>query len=46
MTHTEHRITPELRERIRAKFESYRSTAGYEFAVPNRVDLLRKPVRA
>ena len=46
VTHTEHRITPELRERIRAKFESYRSTAGYVFQVPNRVDLLRKPVRA
>jgi SAM-dependent methyltransferase len=46
VTHTEHRITPELRERIRAKFESYRSPAGYVFEVPNRVDLLRKPERA
>jgi SAM-dependent methyltransferase len=46
VTHTEHRITPELRERIRAKFESYRSPAGYVFQVPNRVDLLRRPADA
>lgn len=43
VTHTEHRITPELLERIRTKFESYRSAAGYLFEIPNRVDLLRKP---
>jgi SAM-dependent methyltransferase len=43
VTHTEHRLTPELFERVRRKFESYRSEPGYVFQVPNRVDLLRKP---
>jgi len=43
VTHTEHRLTPELFEHVRRKFESYRSEAGYLFEVPNRVDLLRKP---
>jgi len=43
VTHTEHRVTPELVERIREKFESFRSPAGFLFEIPNRVDLLRKP---
>ncbi len=41
-THTEHKVTPELLARVRAKFESYRGTDGYVFEIPNRVDLLRK----
>jgi ubiquinone/menaquinone biosynthesis C-methylase UbiE len=44
VTHTEHRVTPELLERIRAKFESYRGPEGWRFEVPNRVDLLRRPL--
>ncbi len=43
VTHTQHRVTPELLVRIREKFEQYRSDAGYLFEAPNRVDLLRKP---
>jgi ubiquinone/menaquinone biosynthesis C-methylase UbiE len=42
-THTRHEVSAELLERIRAKFESYRSERGYVFEIPNRVDLLRKP---
>jgi len=42
VTHTEHNVTPELLERVRAKFESYRGPDGYVFEIPNRVDLLRK----
>jgi len=44
VTHTEHRITPELLERIRARFEGYRGPDGWFFEIPNRVDLLRRPV--
>jgi len=43
VTHTEHHVTPELRERIRTRFESYRGADGWFFEIPNRVDLLRRP---
>mgnify|MGYP001822645355 FL=1 len=42
VTHTDHDVTPELLEQVRAKFESYRGPDGYVFEIPNRVDLLRK----
>jgi ubiquinone/menaquinone biosynthesis C-methylase UbiE len=42
VTHTEHKVTPELLERVRGKFESHRGPDGYAFEIPNRVDLLRK----
>lgn len=45
-THTEHKLTPELLARVRAKFESYRGEDGYRFDIPNRVDLLRRPPTA
>jgi ubiquinone/menaquinone biosynthesis C-methylase UbiE len=43
VTHTEHRVTPDLLARIRAKFERYSGPNGFFFEVPNRVDLLRRP---
>ncbi|MFU8817843.1 MAG: methyltransferase domain-containing protein [Pseudomonadales bacterium] len=43
VTHTDHQVTPQLLEQVRAKFESFRSEAGYRFEAPNRVELLRKP---
>jgi len=43
-THTDHDLTPELLEEVKARFESYKSEEGYVFQTPNRVDLLRKPV--
>ncbi len=42
VTHTDHDVTPELLDRVRAKFESYCGPDGYVFEIPNRVDLLRK----
>jgi len=44
VTHTEHNVSPELLAQVRTKFESHRSEEGYIFEIPNRVDLLRKPV--
>lgn len=46
VTHTEHRLSPELLARVREKFESYGSDAGYLFEIPNRVDLLRRPAES
>jgi ubiquinone/menaquinone biosynthesis C-methylase UbiE len=46
VTHTDHNLTPELLQAVKDKFESYRSDEGYVFETPNRVDLLRKPIRA
>ena len=41
-THTEHRVTPELRQRIQDRFESYRGEGGYRFDNPIRVDVLQR----
>jgi ubiquinone/menaquinone biosynthesis C-methylase UbiE len=46
VTHTDHDVSPELLTRVRTKFESHRGEDGYVFEIPNRVDLLRKPVEA
>ena len=43
VTHTEHRIDPELYQRIRAAFERHMTDDGAHFLKPSRVDLLRKP---
>ncbi len=44
-THTEHILTPELIQQVKAKFESYGDPAkGYTFLTENRVDLLKKAV--
>ena len=42
VTHSERKVTPELIEQIRQRFESYRKPAGFVFEVSNRVDLLVK----
>jgi SAM-dependent methyltransferase len=42
VTHTEHRLSPELLERVRAKFEAHLGEDGARFLAPFRVDLLRK----
>lgn len=42
VTHTQHHVTPELRTRIRARFEASAKPDGYHFLIPNRVDLLRR----
>lgn len=42
VTHTEHRLSPELLARVRAKFESHLGEDGARFLAPFRVDLLRK----
>ncbi|MBT7333281.1 MAG: class I SAM-dependent methyltransferase [Gammaproteobacteria bacterium] len=41
-TFAAHRLTPELHEKVRNKFERFRSSQGYVFEVPHRVDLLRR----
>lgn len=42
VTHTERHVSPEMLEKIRARFESFRRPEGHVFEVSNRVDLLRK----
>lgn len=43
VTHTEHRIDPALRQRIREAFMAHMTPDGADFLKPTRVDLLRKP---
>lgn len=43
VTHTEHRLTAEVRAAVRQRFESHLTPDGVRFAQPIRVDLLRKP---
>ncbi len=43
-THTEHRLDDLTYRRVRELFEQHSSANGAEFAVPMRLDLLRKPV--
>lgn len=42
VTHTEHRIDPELLERIKAAFLSHMTPQGAHFLKPQRVDILRR----
>jgi len=42
VTHTNHALSPQVREQVRKKFESYMTADGAFFQVPMRVDLLRK----
>ncbi len=42
-THTEHRLSPELYEQVKARFEANLSESGANFSMPMRIDLLRKP---
>lgn len=44
VTHSQHRLSPELYEQVRAKFERHMSEGGAEFLVPIRVDLLCRSV--
>jgi len=41
VTHTAHRLSPELRQAVREKFESFMGPDGARFSMPIRVDLLR-----
>ena len=43
VTHTRHHLTPAVLAEVRAQFMRHMSAAGAEFAMPMRVDLLRKP---
>jgi hypothetical protein len=42
VTHTRHRLTPELLAEVRRRFEAYRTSDGARFGQPIRVDLLRR----
>lgn len=44
VTHTEHKLSAETYDRVRAKFNSYMTREGATFHMPIRVDLLQKPV--
>jgi len=44
VTHTDHQLTPEILETVKARFLAHESDAGFVFEIPNRVDLLYKPV--
>lgn len=43
VTHTEHKLSPELLRAVREKFESFMGPQGARFIMPIRVDLLRRP---
>ena len=43
VTHTRHHLTPAVHADVRARFIRHLTARGAEFAVPMRVDLLRKP---
>jgi ubiquinone/menaquinone biosynthesis C-methylase UbiE len=43
-THTEHRLSADTLEKVRAKFREYMTPDGGTFQMPIRVDLFRKPV--
>ncbi|HKJ82654.1 MAG TPA: class I SAM-dependent methyltransferase [Mariprofundaceae bacterium] len=42
VTHTNHQLSPELYERVKAKFETHMTPDGAHFQMPIRVDLLKK----
>lgn len=42
VTHTQHRLAPELLAAVRRKFESHLTAAGADFSNPLRVDILRR----
>jgi len=44
VTHTDHRLSPELLQSVREKFEGFMGPQGAQFVMPIRVDLLRRPV--
>ena len=41
VTHSDHRLAPDLYEEVKAKFESHMTTGGANFLMPIRVDLLQ-----
>jgi ubiquinone/menaquinone biosynthesis C-methylase UbiE len=43
VTHTEHRLNPELLQTVRERFECFMGPEGSHFVMPIRVDLLRRP---
>jgi ubiquinone/menaquinone biosynthesis C-methylase UbiE len=43
VTHTEHRLNPELLQTVRERFECFMGSEGAHFVMPIRVDLLRRP---
>lgn len=43
VTHSDHRLSPELYETVRQKFTAHLTLEGATFLNPQRVDLLRKP---
>jgi ubiquinone/menaquinone biosynthesis C-methylase UbiE len=43
VTHTQHRLSDELYNTVKQKFEAHMTPEGAKFANPIRVDLLRKP---
>ncbi len=42
VTHTDHRLSPELLERVRRDFARHMTDGGADFTMPMRVDLFRK----
>ena len=44
VTHTDHRLSPELLETVRTRFNQHLTPDGATFHMPIRVDLLTKPV--
>jgi hypothetical protein len=43
VSHTQHRLSPELYEQVRERFSRHLGPDGADFLQPVRVDLLRKP---
>ena len=43
VTHSDHRLSPDLYQRVREQFMRHMTPQGADFQSPLRVDLLRKP---
>jgi len=43
VTHTNHRLSPDLYAQVRQAFEAHLSPEGATFYPPQRVDVLKKP---
>lgn len=43
VTHTDHRLAPDLLAAVRSKFETHLGATGADFRNPLRIDILRKP---
>jgi hypothetical protein len=44
VTHTDHQLDEHTLQQVKERFLSHKSDAGFVFEIPNRIDLLKKPM--